>query len=117
MDFRVYTMDDSYEREDQLVRGVYTRSLLYFISGVLEPDEVDAPIMGMIRHASGQGAFADGPAAEWAPFMRDRARLVLSDSAILDPGAQAGRRTTSHTHGGFDDDGPTHESLTELLRV
>jgi len=116
-DFRVYTMDDSYEREDQLVRGVYTRSLLYFISGVLEPDEVDAPIMGMIRHASSQGAFADGPAAEWAAFMRDRARLVLSDSAKLDPSAQAGRRSSSHTHGGFDDDGPTRESLTELLRV
>jgi hypothetical protein len=116
-DFRVYTMDDSYEREDQLVSGVYTRSLLYFISGVLEPDEVDAPIMGMIRHASGQGAFIDGAAAEWATFMRDRARLVLSDSARLDPGAPAGRRTSSHTHGGFDDDGPTLDSLTELLRV
>lgn len=115
--FRVYTMDDSYEREDQLVQGIYTRSLLYFISGVLEPDEVDAPIMGMLRHASGQGAFAAGPAVEWAAFMRDRARLVLSDSAELDPSAPPGRRSSSRTHGGFDDDGPTRASLTELLRV
>jgi hypothetical protein len=115
--FRVYTMDDRYEREDQLVRGVYTRSLLYFVSGVLEPDEVDAPIMGMMRHASRQGAFADGAAAEWAAFMAAQQRQVLSDSAFLDAGAIAGRRTSSLTHGGFDDDGPTRESLTTLLKV
>jgi pimeloyl-ACP methyl ester carboxylesterase len=116
-EFRCYTMADNYEREDQLVPKVYTRSLLYFVSGVLEPDEVDAPIMGMMRHASGQGMFASGAAAEWAAFMRAQQRLVLSDSTKLDPDATVGRRTASHSHGGFDDDGPTRESLTELLRV
>jgi len=115
--FRCYTMADEYEREDSLVPGVYTRSLLYFISGVLEPDEVDAPIMGMARHASGKGAFKSGPAADWAAYMSAHHRLVLSDSTVLNPGAIVGRRTASHSHGGFDDDGPTRESLTELLRV
>ncbi|RJG09034.1 hypothetical protein D3879_24785 [Pseudomonas cavernicola] len=115
--FRCYTMDDDYEREDQLVPKVYTRSLLYFISGVLEPDEVDAPIMGMMRHASGQGPFRNGPAADWAAFMTAQQRLVLSDNTVIDPSAVAGRRTSSRSHGGFDDDGPTRESLTELLRV
>ena len=115
--FRCYTMRDDYEREDRLVPGVYTRSLLYFISGVLEPDEVDAPLMGMMRHASGQSPFETGPAADWAGFMTAQQRLVLSNSTKIDPGAVAGRRTSSHSHGGFDDDGLTRESLTELLRV
>lgn len=115
--FRCYTMLDDYEREDQLVPRVYTRSLLYFISGVLEPDEVDAPIMGMTRHASGQGPFQTGAAADWAAFLSAQQHLVLSDSSVIDPGAVTGRRATSHSHGGFDDDGPTRESLIELLKV
>jgi len=117
LQFRCYTMRDDYERADHLVPGVYTRSLLYFISGVLEPDEVDAPIMGMMRHVSGQGPFQTGPAADWAAFMTAHQRLVLSDSTVIDPGAAAGRRTASHSHGGFDDDVLTRKSLTELLRA
>lgn len=115
--FRVYTMADDYERADQLVPRVYTRSLLYFISGVLEPDEVDAPIMGMMRHAGRQGVFANGLPAEWAAFITGQDRLVLSDSTVLDPNATAGRRTASRSHGDFDDDMLTRESLTECLRV
>lgn len=116
-EFRCYTMADSYERKDKLVPMVYTRSLLYFISGVLEPDEVDAPIMGMMRHASEQGEFASGPAAEWAEFMKAQSRLVLSDSAELNPGADPGFRSSSRSHGDFDDDCCTLESLAELLRL
>lgn len=116
-EFRCYTMADEFESEDALLSGVYTRSLLYFISGVLEPDEVDAPIMGMMRHATGRGPFASGAAAEWTAFMTAHRRLVLSDSAVLDPDAIVGRRSSSRSHGGFDDDGPTRESLTALLRA
>jgi hypothetical protein len=114
--FRMYTMADEYERADALMPKVYTRSLLYFISGVLEPDEVDAPIMGMMRHHSGDGPFADGPAAEWAAFARGEGCTALSDSAILQPDAIEGMRTSSHSHGGFDDDPPTLASLVALLR-
>lgn len=115
--FRCYTMDDEYERADQLVPGIYTRSLLYFISGVLEPDEVDAPLMGMIRHTSRSGYFETGAAADWAAFMKGPQCLVISDSSVIDPDAGAGFRTTSRSHGNFDDDEPTRESLTELLKV
>lgn len=114
--FRMYTMADKYEREDALVPKVYTRSLLYFISGVLEPDEVDAPIMGMMRHHSGEGPFASGPAAEWAAFVRAEGYTALSDSAVLAPDAVEGMRTGSLSHGGFDDDPPTLASLVTLLR-
>lgn len=113
--FRSYTMADEYERTDALASKLYPRSLLYFISGVLEPDEVDAPIMGMMRHAGGQAPFEDGPAAEWSTFIAEPQRLVLSDSTVLDPSAPPGRRSSSRKHGDFDDDDPTRESLTTTL--
>jgi hypothetical protein len=115
--FRCYTMADEFEREDSLVKGIYTRSLLYFISGVLESDEVDAPLMGMMRHATKTGAFTSGPAAEWASYIRGNQRLVLSDSTILDPDAVVGYQTSACSHGDFDDDKLTRKSLTELLRI
>ena len=114
--FRMYTMADQYEREDALVPKVYTRSLLYFISGVLEPDEVDAPIMGMMRHHSGEGPFASGAAAEWAAFASAKGHTALSDSAIIAPEAVEGMCTGSLSHGGFDDDAQTLASLVALLR-
>lgn len=115
--FRAYTMADEYERNDAMLPRIYTRSLLYFISGVLEPDEVDAPIMGMMRHASGNGAFSSGTAREWADFMTGSSRLVLSDSALLNRDAPAGFRSTSRKHGAFDDDDATLESLTTILKA
>ena len=114
-DFRVYTMADSYEREDQLVPKIYTRSLLYFISGVLEPDEVDAPIMGLERHGDGQAPYDSGSAKEWGVFMRTDNRLVLADSRELDPVAPPGLQSSARRHGDFDDDKLTQASLVNFL--
>lgn len=116
-DFRQFTMADSYERDDNLVPGIYTRSLLYFISGVLEPDMVDQPIAGLMRHATREKPFDKGPAKDWADFALASGRTVLSDSSVLDPDASADRRSTSRKHGDFDNDIVTQESLTHLLRV
>ena len=46
--FRMFAMDDERESSNRLASIIYPRSLLYFISGVLER-EADAPIMGMQR--------------------------------------------------------------------
>ena len=113
--FRQYTMSDHYEREDALVPGIYTRSLLYFISGVLEPDMVDKPVAGMMRHATRKAPFEDGLPREWADFLHGTDRLAQADSTKLDPAAEPGFRTASTTHGGFDNDTLTQESLTALL--
>lgn len=115
--FRQYTMADSYERDDSLVSGVYTRSLLYFISGVLEPDMVDQPVAGMMRHATREKPFHKGPAKDWADFVLTNDRTVLSDSSELDPDAPDGRRSTSRKHGDFDNDKPTQKSLTHALQA
>lgn len=115
--FRQFTMSDGYERDDQLVKGVYTRSLLYFISGVLEPDMVDKPIAGMMRYASREAPFDEGLAREWADFILADGRLALANSTVLAPDAPEGMRTASETHGGFDNDALTQQSLTAILKA
>ena len=47
--FRMFTMTDENERADRLVPVLYPHSLLYFVSGVVEPD-ADTPIVGMQRY-------------------------------------------------------------------
>ncbi len=114
--FQLFTMADRFERDDVLVPLMYTRSLLYFISGVLEPDEVDIPIAGMMRHATKSGQFASGPSREWADFISSNNQTILSDSSELNPDAPEGRRTTSRKHGEFDNNRATQESLTHILK-
>jgi hypothetical protein len=46
---RTFAMHDGLEAKDAIVPIVYLRSLLYFISGVLEASD-DAPIVGMERY-------------------------------------------------------------------
>ena len=113
--FHFYTMADSYEQDDVLVPYAYSRSLLYLISGVLEPDEVDLPVAGMIRHATQKKPFAGGSAREWADFILKHNRTVLSDSSVLTPGAGAGRHCTALKHGDFDNNAEMQSSLSHIL--
>lgn len=115
--FKQFTMADSYERDDSLVPGIYTRSLLYFISGVLEPDMVDQPIAGMMRHTTRKKPFESGPAKDWADFILASECTVLSDSTVLNPEAPEGKRSTSRKHGDFDNDKTTQKSLIHLLKA
>lgn len=113
--FYMFTMRDDFESADQLVPKIYTRSLLYLVSGVLEPSEADAPIMGMMRHATNKKPFASGVAAEWAKFIGDQYRLTLSNSVKINPSAPIGERSSAIKHGGFDDDKATLESIKYLI--
>lgn len=113
--FYMYTMSDEFEQQDKLVPKLYTRSLLYFISGVLEPDEVDIPIAGMMRHHSQSGPFSKGVAQKWASYTSQDGRTVLADSSIIDPSATLGNQSTSRKHGDFDNDKATQQSLTHIL--
>ena len=110
---RIFTMRDEVECEDQLVKGVYTRSLLYFISGVLE-DERDTELVGMHRYYVGEPPYGDGAVKDMADYLRaDPRRVVLSKTT---DDAEPGFRTQSVSHGAFDDDPCTRESLQEMLK-
>ncbi|KUI97427.1 alpha/beta hydrolase [Vibrio sp. MEBiC08052] len=113
--FKMYTMSDQYECNDILVPYVYTRSLLYFISGVLEGKD-DMPIIGMARYISQPEQYKENAFAKVRAFMSEDNRLILSNSSELNPGAVAPLITTSETHGDFDDDEATISSINKLLQ-
>ena len=113
--FRGFGMKDELEQVDGIVPVIYPRSLLYFVSGLLE-DEVDRPLVGMQRYYSGERPYAG---AGFADIARTRAfldgigaRPIWAESDDGD-----GLRSRSHKHGDFDDqDSPTLESVLWLLQ-
>ena len=110
--FRMFTMSDELERKDALMKFVYPLSLLYFISGVLE-DTADELICGLEKQNMGQRPYDSDSSKTTAEFLRDEQskRLVLSETTD----SPVGFNSASHTHGGFDDDTLTLESLKTLV--
>ena len=116
--FRMFTMTDAAESRDVLVHRVYTRSLLYFISGVLEPGEgggtdFDKPIVGMERYYTERSIYASSEIEEARRFF-----AAIPDSIVWSPistGTGDGLLSTALKHGDFDDDAVTLESLRHLL--
>lgn len=112
--FRTFGMQDAVEQQDRLVSIIYPRSLLYFVSGVVEGD-VDIPLLGMQRYIADREVFnpADFPQVEAArKFLAagDKPRAVWS---ITEGGP--GLNSASVTHGDFDDDLKTLDSLSSIL--
>lgn len=110
--FRMFTMKDELEREDALVKGVYVRSLLYFISGVLE-DVPDAPLAGLHRHARAEQPHTSPELLGVRDFLTaaGKERMVMSRTTS----AGAGLNSASRSHGDFDDEPVTTTSLREII--
>lgn len=111
--FRMFTMQDGYEVQDRLVPGVYTRSLLYLVSGILE-DQPDAPLLGMVRYLSGQEPYLASELIQVRDFLYEdsKNRLVLSKTH---PSAPDGQRSQSEKHGDFDNDQETLASVKQMI--
>jgi pimeloyl-ACP methyl ester carboxylesterase len=110
--FRMFTMEDALECKDHLVPGVYPRSLLYLISGILD-GEADSPVVGLRRHTTGEAPYDGAPFAQVSRFLADpETRLVLAKTR---DDAAEGLRTSSTHHGDFDDDALTLASVTAIV--
>jgi len=120
--FRMFGMSDSVESDDSLVPILYTRSLLYFVSGVLEghvennawEGDIDAPIVGMQRYLTDKSLFNanDFPEVEQVRQFLDS----VADSAIWsDSSAGNGLNSLSRKHGDFDNDPPTVDSVAWII--
>lgn len=139
--FRSFEMSDIFESSEILLQlnnaspavnalfaQIYTSSLLYFISGVLEDDDDDTPIDGMQRFFEGTGAFAAGKIAAIDSVQEAYSRfkgpaIVYSDTSEDNPQPPLGQRCTSYHHGGFPSDdakspiGGTLQSVCYLLKT
>jgi hypothetical protein len=103
--FRMFTMQDIYEINDRLAGALYTRSLLYFVSGVLEGDEADACLLGLERHIAGRAPYIGEPyLKEIYEFIKEQDRCVF---AVTKDEALDGLRSGSLRHGDFDNDKET----------
>ena len=118
-----YVLSDAGERDDTI--GPYGKSLLFLVSNAFEGTR-GVPLLGMERFVSGRGEMEDrflGP-NRWAnefftKTVDGNASLVVAGNETLDrlPGAlQGASLSRSESHGGFDNDVDTMNSvLTRIL--
>ena len=120
--FRLFGMKDAIESEDVLVPILYTRSLLYFVSGLLEghvegtewENDVDAPVVGMQRYIADTTAYDTGDFPDV-----DKVRQFLAGSANTTVWSESsggnGLSTRSRKHGDFDNDDDTVKSFCWII--
>jgi hypothetical protein len=111
--FRSFGMEDELERQDAILPPLYLRSLLYFVSGLLET-QVDLPLVGMKRYHAGTSPF---DAASFPEIERVGARFAALTSPWIwsESSAGAGLNTLARKHGDFDNDASTLQSVAHLI--
>lgn len=117
--FRMFTMNDDFERANHLLPIIYNRSLLYLVSGILEPKEVDMPLVGMMRFITCLKPFDSPMLIGIHKFLFATGvpqRTVLARTMITDPTAAAGFRSNAARHQDFNKDADTRHSLVVLIR-
>ena len=111
--FRQFAMSDASETKDVLVPILYTRSLLYFVSGLLEP-QVDEPLVGMERYLTDGKTYPidDYPNIEVCKrfFEKHQKSLVWAPSS-----AGNGLNSMGAKHGAFDDADP--EGMASVVHI
>lgn len=102
----IFTMSKSFEQDDNCA-SVYRKSLLYLIYHALEPER-KTPILGLELSLRGDSTLKKllGLGVPSAPGE------VIWSVSLSDKGRSA---STSTSHGGFDDDGPTMSSVARRI--
>lgn len=106
---RSFAMCDELEKKDRLFPPLYPRSLLYFVSGVVETS-VDLPLVGMQR-------FHSGFDAEYPEIKRVLDHAASHDKPWIWSKSELGPglNTLAVEHGDFDDDEATMASVAHLV--
>ena len=108
---RIFAMSDQLEQADVIVPGVYTRSLLYLVSGLFE-DAPDTPILGMQRFFSTEAPFNKSPEI---PLTFTYLSVSQNNNvwSLIDGGD--GLSSHANKHGGFYSEDVTLTSLGYIL--
>lgn len=122
---RIFTMKDELERRDNLdntVGGkVYSRSLLYLVSGLFEAERgkayADAPLLGLVRHVDQlDDSRLTAKEREARDAMRAWLQLPVSRWILSKAAGGGGLSTTATTHGTFDQNDETLASIVHIAR-
>lgn len=119
--FRMFAMQDALESQDRMLAPLYTRSLLYFVSGLLE-GQVDSdgewqgvigmPLVGMARFYQGV-SYAQYPEVAKVKAYLGAAPGRVVWSAVNDAGN--GLNSQAARHGDFDNDPATLKSIQFMI--
>jgi hypothetical protein len=114
---RIFTMSDVTECEDVMLEYVYTHSLLYLISGILEDrgDSYDAYILGMERHIAFKYPYNIADLEPINSYLYGAGQYRVSFSKTIDSTVE-GMQTLAIKHGGFAMEGKTLASIQFILR-
>jgi hypothetical protein len=117
--FRMFTMNDDFEKANHLVSIIYDRSLLYLVSGILEPEETDMPLVGMMRFETCVNPFDSPMLIRVHNFLFETGvtqRTVLARTMVTAPHAVSGFRSNAARHQDFNKDADTQNSLVTMIR-
>jgi hypothetical protein len=109
--FTVYMLDDHAERDDKV--WIYGKSLLYLVSNAFERKR-GRPILGMERFVRNIPGEDNVPDAEVAKLLA-KSTDGLPNLVIAGRGGDGTSSSGSHTHGGFDNDALTLNSVLRRI--
>lgn len=120
--FYLFTMPDELERRDAVMRPahaslqvVYPSSLLYVVSGMFE-EEVDAPLLGMIRFSSGQRPFDSQKLQKIRNFLLAPGKQRLILSSANPPASAEALASCATSHSEFSSESRTMQSIRLILQ-
>lgn len=120
--FRMFAMRDERETKDEMLKPLYTRSLLYFVSGLLEGETedgswksiLDMPLVGMARYYEMPKVFGDDQGvAKIKDFFSNCASRVVWSQTI---DRASGLNSDAARHGDFDNDDATLKSVSAIVK-
>lgn len=111
--FKMFTMQEQYEKKDYCVKYLYTYSLLYLVSGLFE-DETDAKIMGLHEQFKAEGRYAKFEELEIINSFITSNKLALSKDI---ENADNSMWTDSLRHGDFDNNSATLKSILSTINI
>lgn len=114
--FRMFTMEEKLEIKDRCIPLIYTRSLLYMISGILEKDEYDAAILGMQRYLLPNHPYdVDDMLNKIAEDLKGIPNSTIY--SLTKDDAPPGQRCVADHHGNFyTKNALTMDSILEILK-
>lgn len=115
--FRMYALTDGLEAGYWEVPGVYPRSLLYLVSGLLERDGQeesvpDMPLVGMQRYFNDPNTYDMPEVTRVRRYLNQPDHLVWS---VTDGGP--GMSSDARTHGAFDDSPPEPNTMLHVCEM
>lgn len=122
---RIFTMADLWERRDDLTeidffdlgsvtKSVYPYSLLYFISGVLNPYP-DYPLLGLQRYMSYSQYSTNPLIGDVIARLDTYAHPCVFSPTQAESQPAVGLRSTAVHHGDFNGDPATTESIVQII--